>query len=263
MNINNNLIKIINSTTKIENYLDYEYLIYLLRKNYKKLIFLGNKRNHDVDNQNISQNKIFAKLNCINNNNFQNNTKNKLLEINNDLKKQYCLKNNKNFESNNLNKKQFIIENTINENNIDSLTLNQFIKKNKINIIDKEFFDTQKKVIKYNKKVYVNKYTIKKKIKKKKNNNGKNKRSSKYRGVSKNGQNWQVIMMSKKNKPYIGTYNSEEIAARIYDIASIKKNGINAKTNFLYNSEQIERIFKINIDFKSKNISKDISELIK
>lgn len=132
MNINNNLIKIINSTTKIENYLDYEYLIYLLRKNYKKLIFLGNKRNHDVDNQNISQNKIFAKLNCINNNNFQNNTKNKLLEINNDLKKQYCLKNNKNFESNNLNKKQFIIENTINENNIDSLTLNQFIKKNKI-----------------------------------------------------------------------------------------------------------------------------------
>jgi len=70
-------------------------------------------------------------------------------------------------------------------------------------------------------------------------------------------------MMYKNNKPYIGTYYSEELAARIYDIVSIKKNYINAKTNFLYNSEQIERILKVNIDFKSQNISNVVSELIK
>ena len=50
-----------------------------------------------------------------------------------------------------------------------------------------------------------------------------NSRSSKYRGVSKNGNKWQVhIMINKKNK-YIGIYDSEEIAARIYDVESIKK----------------------------------------
>ena len=70
-------------------------------------------------------------------------------------------------------------------------------------------------------------------------------------------------MRYKNNKSYIGTYYSEELAARIYDIVSIKKNYINAKTNFLYNSEQIERILKVNIDFKSQNISNVVSELIK
>ena len=62
-----------------------------------------------------------------------------------------------------------------------------------------------------------------------------NSRSSKYRGVSKNGNKWQVhIMINKKNK-YIGIYDSEEIAARIYDVESIKKNGLKAITNFKYN----------------------------
>jgi hypothetical protein len=62
-----------------------------------------------------------------------------------------------------------------------------------------------------------------------------NSRSSKYRGVSKNGNKWQVhIMINKKNK-YIGIYDSEEIAARKYDLESIKKNGQKAITNFKYN----------------------------
>ena len=89
------------------------------------------------------------------------------------------------------------------------------------------------------------------------------KRISKFRGVSKNGSGWQVLMMFKNNKPYIGTYNSEELAARVYDIASIKKNYIKSKTNYLYTSEQIDRILKTDIDFKDQNISKIISELIK
>ena len=68
--------------------------------------------------------------------------------------------------------------------------------------------------------------------------------------------------MFNNNKPYIGTFCSEELAARIYDIVSIKNNGIKSKTNFLYKSEQIDRILKANIDFKNPNIFKVISELI-
>ena len=69
-------------------------------------------------------------------------------------------------------------------------------------------------------------------------------------------------MMFKKNKSYIGTYYTEEFAARIYDIVSIRRMGINAKTNFSYNNEQISRILEADIDFKSSNVSK-IKELIK
>ena len=69
-------------------------------------------------------------------------------------------------------------------------------------------------------------------------------------------------MMFKSNKPYLGTFYSEEVAARIYDIASLKKNGIKSKTNFYYNNEQIDRILKSNIDFKDPNISKVLTKLI-
>jgi hypothetical protein len=121
-----------------------------------------------------------------------------------------------------------------------------------------------KKIIKkYNKKIYINKFLIKEKQNQIDKKIKQNLRSSKYRGVSKNGKRWQVLMMFNYNKSYIGTYSSEELAARIYDIVSIKKLGINAKTNFLYNSNQISKILDENIDLKSKNISNIISELIK
>ena len=70
-------------------------------------------------------------------------------------------------------------------------------------------------------------------------------------------------MMIKYNRYYIGTFSSEEIAARIYDIISIKKIGMKAKTNFLYTSSQISQIIDEDIDFKSSNISNIISKLIK
>ena len=129
---------------------------------------------------------------------------------------------------------------------------------------DKKIFNNSKMVKKYNKTVYDNNITINKKNStlKQLKRVAKIKRSSKYRGVSKNGSGWQVLFMLNNNKPYIGTYNSEELAARIYDIVSIRKIGIKSKTNYLYNSEQFDRISKANIDFKSNNISKIISELI-
>ena len=92
----------------------------------------------------------------------------------------------------------------------------------------------------------------------------KNKRSSKYRGVSKNGNKWQVLFMNNKNnKTYVYSYTSEEVAARIYDILSIKKKGINARTNFTYNSLQINKIKEMVIDVKSKNINEFINKLFK
>ena len=125
-----------------------------------------------------------------------------------------------------------------------------------------ELFNNEMKIIKNNKTVFMNKFLIKEK-KNKLFKDIKYKRRSKYRGVSKNGIGWQVLMKFKSKKSYIGTYYSEELAARIYDVLSIKRMGINAKTNFLYDNEKILKILKLNIDFKSPDISKIISELIK
>ena len=125
------------------------------------------------------------------------------------------------------------------------------------------------KVLKNNKVVYVNTFLLKsystsKNIKKfnKIAFIGRNKRSSRFRGVSKNGNQWQVLMMINKNKSYIGSYPSEEFAARIYDILALKNRGMKARTNFIYNSKQIKNICEIDIDIKSKNIDEIISQLI-
>ena len=92
---------------------------------------------------------------------------------------------------------------------------------------------------------------------------GKGKRGSKYRGVSRNGKQWQVLIMFKNSKSYVGLFPSEELTARIYDILAIKKRGIKAKTNFKYNSTQVYKIFSSNIDIKAKNINQIINELLK
>jgi len=42
-------------------------------------------------------------------------------------------------------------------------------------------------------------------------------RGSRYRGVSKNGSKWQVMIVRGDIKKYIGAVESEEIAARFYD----------------------------------------------
>ena len=68
--------------------------------------------------------------------------------------------------------------------------------------------------------------------------------------------------MQNKGKSYIGSYNSEEYAARVYDILAIKYRGIKARTNFIYSSQQIKKIYEMDIDVKSKNIYDIIDELI-
>lgn len=139
-------------------------------------------------------------------------------------------KNNENY----IDKSEYIKHNIILNNNSKSLlNKNDNTKYNFFNVIH----SINKKINKDN-TVYQSKDF--KDIKKTKLRN--HSRSSNYRGVSKNGNKWQVFMMINKKNKYFGSYDSEEIAAYIYDIASIKKNGLKAITNFKYNSNQIDEI---------------------
>lgn len=124
------------------------------------------------------------------------------------------------------------------------------------------------KVLKNRKIVYINAhllndYSTSRYFKKLKRINfvKRSKTSSKYRGVSRNGNNWQVLIMVNNKKYYIGSYRSEELAARIYDIHAIKSRGINARTNFPYNDFQIKNIYKKNIDIKCDKISEIMNQI--
>ena len=69
-------------------------------------------------------------------------------------------------------------------------------------------------------------------------------RGSRFRGVSKNGSQWQVLIMVKKKKRYLGSFNNEEEAARIYDKVALQNHGNKAKTNYDYTQDEIEKIIK-------------------
>jgi hypothetical protein len=62
-------------------------------------------------------------------------------------------------------------------------------------------------------------------------------RRSMFIGVSKNGQNWQVLINMGKFKKYIGTYPTEKEAAIAYDFYSICLHLKKAKTNFTYDKD--------------------------
>lgn len=51
-------------------------------------------------------------------------------------------------------------------------------------------------------------------------------RGSQYRGVSKNGRKWQVMIVKGTLKKYVGTIASEHDAARIYDKYSLIIQGL-------------------------------------
>ena len=54
--------------------------------------------------------------------------------------------------------------------------------------------------------------------------------------------------MNNKKSYYFGNFQSEKIAAKIYDIFSLKFRGNRAITNFSYDNDHIEKIKKINFD---------------
>jgi len=165
--------------------------------------------------------------------------------------------------------KKSLTNNNSTENNHNIKSKYFYTKKN---IIKKHIFDFQTnneiKVLKNNKVVFINKNILNKKsaargIKKIKKINFivRKKRSSKYRGVSKNGNKWQVLMMINNKKYFVGNYPSEDLAARIYDIQAIKARGIKARTNFVYDKNQIKKIYNKAINIKCNDISEIMAQL--
>ena len=69
-------------------------------------------------------------------------------------------------------------------------------------------------------------------------------RGSRYRGVSKNGNKWQVLVMGNQKKQYSGSIRDEVSAARMYDRFAIKNLGLRAKTNFDYRRQDLIRIIR-------------------
>ena len=172
-----------------------------------------------------------------------------------------------------------LIENIINSQNTqrkNSILENQKINVDQMNSNKKNIFleemmnmnSNEIKVMKNNKIVYANNIDSFSKINKIRNKKylfeiRKRNRGSKYRGVSKNGNQWQVLIMFRNSKSYIGTYSSEELAARVYDISAIKNKGVKAITNFNYSPKQINNILSNDIDIKAKNINLIILDLLK
>jgi len=176
---------------------------------------------------------------------------------------------NESSDRSNLKESNKININEDNNNNFTKIKKFEAIK----NISDKDLFgsinNNEIQVLKNNKKVYIDRYFLKsysnlRSLKKLKQYKFivKNKTSSKYRGVSKNGKKWQVLIRINNKNSYIGSFLSEEMAARVYDILAIKNRGIKARTNFIYNNIQKNKIYESKINIESDNISDFIMQLI-
>ena len=240
-----------------------QYFPSIIEKTYKELSFLNCKRFNPNNLENNNNNLLNMNKKSINyylndkikaGFNLLKNLKNKKIFY---IYKNYSkVKNNNHFNYS----KKFIIENS-NSIFINNNGENGSKKKNSENKINS--LSDSIKIKKNAKLIYMNKSLIKPKNKKNEVVVGKRRRSSLYRGVSKNGNKWQVIIHSKYNKAYIGVYKTQEIAARIYDIISIKDKGIKAKTNFEYNIRQIQNINEAYVNYNAENIEEIIYDLIK
>jgi hypothetical protein len=56
-----------------------------------------------------------------------------------------------------------------------------------------------------------------------------------------NGMNWQALINNGHGKKYIGTFPTEEEAARAYDLYSIALKGAGHRTNFGYTLRELKR----------------------
>lgn len=75
-------------------------------------------------------------------------------------------------------------------------------------------------------------------------------RGSKYRGVTKNGKTWQVLIMINRSKKYFGHFRSEIEAAHAYDDLAMKFHKDKARLNFFHQGY----IKHVNEVFDDKNI---------
>ena len=267
---NNSIISNLNNLIIANNLVFDNYFPSLIEKKYKELSFINSKR-INLNNQEKKTQNILDKNEKSFNFNLNEKIINEfdLLKNLNKKKKRifYICKDYAKYKDNN----HFSPSKIYKIENNNSIFINKSVKEanylensiiHKDNIKGGNLSNTIT-VKKNNKMVYMNKFLIKQK---KKNNDvilEKKKRSSLYRGVSKNGNNWQVIIFSKHSKGYVGVFKTQEIAARIYDIVSIKNKGIKAKTNFQYNIHQIQKISETYINYNAENIEEIISDLIK
>ena len=72
--------------------------------------------------------------------------------------------------------------------------------------------------------------------------------------------------MVNRRKKYLGTLQSEELAAKFYDKVAIQYQGAKAKTNFPYNKQQIIQILRLpplltEVDFGDINQPADNSDI--
>lgn len=89
-------------------------------------------------------------------------------------------------------------------------------------------------------------------------------RGSTFRGISKNGRQWQVIVFIDRQKTYLCISNIKARAARLYDVAVIQAKGLDAQVNYDYSKAQLLAIlFQPSlIDLKAQmkgNISRSIT----
>lgn len=66
-------------------------------------------------------------------------------------------------------------------------------------------------------------------------------RGSRFRGVSKNGSKFQVIIMINKSKRFVGVLEAEEDAARLYDKLAIVFHGNKVNFNSLNPSFRLKQ----------------------
>lgn len=239
-----------------------------------------NKINEFKYNINLNNFDIYNLKNINNIQNVNNKNKNKIEHVLNSFqgkdKEVECLIINNNTKINNLRNEDDQTNSTKIPNQSDNENSKKKKKKKKLffvfntNDFQLKNKNNDIKVFKNKKIVYVNNsflysYNSSKNLKEVKNVAfiRKTERNSRYRGVSKNGNHWQVLFMNKTKKSYISSYTSEEVAARIYDILNIKKSGIKARTNFAYSISKINSIKEMKIDFKAKNINEIIYNFFK
>ena len=68
---------------------------------------------------------------------------------------------------------------------------------------------------------------------------------SNFIGVSKNGNNWQALVVIDNIKVYLGTYKTQKEAATIFDFHSIVVHYMWAKVNFDYTASDVIRMIQI------------------
>ena len=70
-------------------------------------------------------------------------------------------------------------------------------------------------------------------------------RGSQFRGVSINGNRWQVFVIIKNKKYYAGIMNTEIEAAKLYDKLIILHEGLRARTNFSYTIQDVRDLISL------------------